>query len=407
MPLNNKEIVAISSPWKYAIEMSWLAFDAKKVEKIIIYWTRRQLNKLFKDSKLKDWKNIDSLDKFTRNDFEYWILTDPNFPDIWRNIFDTVWNIPIEFTCITEDLRQATTVLIWQNMAWIEARQERRRWEKETVRSLAPYISDQATIVSLAKSMSEEWKTWSEELKDIFWDDRDIVVMAWPSSAHSLATETKNLIEKLNNKMKNKFFLSIASSNKIIRSRFVWILNKDTISPHEINESLTLELLWWLKNILAFIYWILEWYTNSEELLWNFDTLVINQMQWILGELWLDKDLVTQTHWWYADYRLTTWKCRNWTWWRLVWAMLRTWNNDQLKWKALSSIIKNTIEKFWQTVEWYKATKWMLKRLKLNNVNSNYLIIIKQLNIILSWNWVLNFQTRLSRLMGKVNFASA
>lgn len=382
MSYKKLEIIAITSPWQFWTEISRVVFNKNTIDKIVIYWTRRQLENLF----LKWWfkkeflkKFFDKNKKFTRDNFskentEKWFLEDPFFPKEWWEIFNTIWEIPLEYTTIIKDIKAATTVIIWQNMEWISAEKERNKWEITTVKSQKEFISNNAKIISITKWISKNWSTASEELKNIFWEEKEINILAWPSV-------TKWLAESVYKWNEDKLFMNLAWVNWE-KTEIKNILNKNKIEIYETSEVLWTELLWAFKNVFAFIYWILEWYWASVNQLPLFQQMVWIIVRNIFKELKI-KRKITRSPAWNADFLLTCNHWRNWTFWKILWKEFR--ENENLKWEKLTKLIENKYEEFWKTVEWLKAAEWLFKRLERENISNKNLILIKSLVHLIEW----------------------
>jgi len=370
---NKKETVFLTSPWQFWTEISRVIFNSEKVEKIIIYWSRRQLEKLF----LEWWieKNILEKNKnFTKKNFENWFLQDPFFPKEWWNIFDTIWKIPVEFTTIIKEIKNASIVIIWQNMEWISAKKERIKWEKTTVKSQKEFIPENAKIISITKWISKKWKTASEELKNIFWENRNINILAWPSVAKWLAESVYKWNE-------DKLFMNLAWINWE-KKEIEEILNQNKIEIYKTEEVIWTELLWAFKNVFAFIYWILEWYWASVNQLPLFQQMVWIITRNIFKELKIKRKIIRSPAW-TPDFLLTCNHWRNWTFWKILWEEFK--NNKNIKWNELIELIQNKYKEFWKTVEWLKAAEWLLERLKKEWISNKNLILIKSLVHLIEW----------------------
>lgn len=384
--------IAITSPWSFMSELSRVIFDWEKVKEIIIYWTPRQLIKVLKDWWITNEQLISDLIK--RKTF--WLnsisneFKDPFYPEIWWEFRKNLWNIKFTLTCNPKEIRKAIIVMIWHSMDWISAEFERFDWEISTIKQLSPYINKDAIIVSWTKwaskakiklsKNSDETRNWaktaSEELLEKI-GEKTILVLAWPTSSSSLA-------ESINNPNKNKFFVTVAGNNSLAKQKFVDLLNPDMIDTYQSKEVKWTEFLWILKNIFAFLNWILEWYWLNDEQISLYQNWVRIIWERIFKQLWLKTKLINSPAW-YPDFLLTCKKWRNWEWWRVIWKFFK-----EISWKNLSNDeiqlwIQTALEKYWKTVEWYQALSWMHQRLINEWVSSEYLILFRALDNILNW----------------------
>lgn len=399
-----KQIVWLTAPGQFWTEFVRSELDANKIAYILVYWTRRQLLELLTKT-IKSPEIINSLNEqlynkqsWDRNDFPWWIRNDPFFEN-WWNIFDTIGNIPMIFTCNPESLRDANIVFIWQSMSWISAEFERFPWELSTVKNLKKFIDKNAIVVSLAKGISKwqipmdpnkqnyrTWaKTWSEELEQHFNKD-NIVVIAWPSSANSLA-------QAVYDPDLHRFFFNIASISQKARQRLIEILNTPTggkfnkamVWVKETDDLLWTQLLWALKNVFAFSCWILEWYWVSDETISLYKFFIQQYLVKIFKKIWLKDNLIYLSPAGMPDLDLTIKKWRNGEGGRKVWKYLKSISDQKFTAEQIKKWIEWVIENYWKTVEWYHSVSWLAQKLINLWLFNNDIILISRLERLLNW----------------------
>lgn len=384
-----KSTVVLTSPWQFGVEISRCIFNWEKVWEILIYWTRRQLLNLLsksfdEETTIKLWQKLSIQDHLSQQDFPNWVFPDPFF-SIWGNIFDTVSKIPLIFTINPNKITLWKVVIIWQNMNWISAEFERYTWEESCVKSIAPYISSKAILVSITKWISKEeiplhkftndkrpWAlTATQELSRLL-NEKNLIALAWPSSASSLAQAAQK-------PSLHRFFFNIANPDETTRKHLIELLNPKIVWVKETQDVLATELLWACKNVFAFATWILEWYWISDETISLFQTLVQANLKKIFKKIWLNKKLVNKSPAWMGDFLLTCKKWRNGEWWRIVGKLLK-----KIKWKNLTpnqikTEIKEKLDEYWKTVEWYNAASGLAQKLIQLWANKNDIILINRL----------------------------
>lgn len=382
--------VWITSPWSFMWELSRVIFNPQTVRNIIIYWTQRQLTKV-----LIDWWIEYSFAKDLAQKEIIWSkdlsisLNDPYYPKIGWKYFDNIWNIPIFFTNNPRNLSNCELIFIWQNMAGISAEYERHHWEISTVKSISWYINPNSIIISGTKWISksyigldqqwtksrEWWLTATEELNLIFkW--RPVLVLAWPTSSRSLA-------ESVSDSNNNKFFVSIAWKKSEIE-KLKESLNPKMIACEETEDVKAISFLWIFKNIFAFLNWILEGYGLNEEQISLYQNWVKKLMKLIFEEMNLDTESIESPAW-FPDFLLTCKKWRNWEGGKLVWEFLKKADHEKLSSIERYEWIREVLNKYWKTVEWFEAITWAHKRLKEENVSKQYLLLFRCLENLINW----------------------